>query len=172
MMKGGGGRRSGGRGRVSETAAGTDGSTGWSALRGRLLRKGADFHALDQVVIEGETMGDAQVGKDGSGEVAHDLVDFDDDVSVGFFVKGDRFHVRVDLAPLLAPVSADFFGATDKSPFEGARPGDVGRHEGEGGGDVAGVEGGVGGAEEFDVGGGFIWRREWHEGGGLFFGLI
>jgi len=46
MMKGGGGRRSKGRGRISETAAGTDGSMGWSAIRGgngvRLSGKRAD----------------------------------------------------------------------------------------------------------------------------------
>lgn len=99
---------------------------------------------------EGEAMADVVIGEDGSGEVADDLVNFDQDAIGVFRVEGHRLDVRVDLAPLLGPVGANFFGAADEAALERLRPSDVGGHGDEGGVDVPGVEGGVGGAEQFD----------------------
>ena len=125
------------------------GSGGWLSLLGRRW-EWTDFHGLDQAMGEGEAMADVVIGEDGSGEIADDLVNFDQDAAGVFRVEGDRLDVRVDLAPLLGPVGANFFGPADKAALERFRPGDVRGHGGEGGIDVPGVEGGIGGAEQFD----------------------
>ncbi len=90
------------------------------------------------------------VAKNGAGQVAHDLMNIDQDTPGSIRIKGDRLHVRVNLAPLLRPVSADFFGPTDKTAFKRFRPGYVRGHGGKGGVDVPRVEGRVGGSEQLD----------------------
>jgi len=90
------------------------------------------------------------IAEDGSSQVAHDLVDVDQDTPGILRVKGHWLYVRVDLAPLLRPVSANPFGPTDKSALKRFRPSDVGGHLREGGVDVPRVEGRVRRAEQCD----------------------
>jgi hypothetical protein len=65
-------------------------------------------------------------------------------------VKGNRLDVPIDLAPLLRPVSANFFRPTDKTAFERSRPNYVQSHEGKGSVNVSRVEGCVCRTEQFD----------------------
>jgi len=90
------------------------------------------------------------IAEDGSSQVAHDLVDVDQDTPGILRVKGHWLYVRVDLAPLLRPVSANFLGPTDKSALERSRPSYVRGHGGECGVNVPRVEGRVGQAEWFN----------------------
>lgn len=48
----------------------------------------------------------AFIGKKGFKQVAHDLMHLDHDPSVILHVKNQRLHMRINLAPLLRPVSA------------------------------------------------------------------
>ncbi len=102
-------------------------------------------------MLNGETMTNAFIGKNGSSHVAHDLMHLDQDPPGVLRVKGQRRHSRVNLAPLLRPISADLVGTADKTAFERSRPSHVRRHEGEGGVNVPRVEGRVGCAEQFDL---------------------
>jgi len=90
------------------------------------------------------------IAKDVSSQVAHDLLNVDQDAPGALRIKGHRLHVWVDLAPLLRPVSANPFGPTDKSALKRFRPSDVGGHLREGGVDVPRVEGRVRRAEQCD----------------------
>lgn len=58
------------------------------------------------------------IGQDGASQVAHDLMHIDQNLPRIFRVKGDRLHVRIDLGPLLDPVSADFLGPRTKPPLK------------------------------------------------------
>jgi hypothetical protein len=100
---------------------------------------------------DGETVADMFIGKHGTGQIAYDLMHFDHDLPGAFRVKGDRLDVGIDLAPLLCPLSADFLRPTNKTVFERFRPGDVGRHQSQGGIDVTRVESRIRCAEELDV---------------------
>ena len=86
-------------------------------------------------------MTDARIGQHGSRQVAHDLMHLDQNASVLLLMKRDRFHVRVDLAPLFRPVGADGFVALDETAFECSGPSYVRSHGGEGGVNVSRVEG-------------------------------
>jgi len=112
--------------------------------------KWTDFHGLNQTMRQSETMAHVLIGKDGSSQVAHDLMNIDQDAPGTLRIKGDRLHVRVDLGPLLRPVSAHFFGPADKTALERSWPSHVRGHGGEGGIDVSRVECRVGRAEQFD----------------------
>jgi hypothetical protein len=68
--------------------------------------KRIDFHPLNQIVFNGETMPNVLIGNHGPSQVAHDLMHFDQDVPSILGVEGHRFDVRIDFAPLLRPVSA------------------------------------------------------------------
>lgn len=92
-------------------------------------------------MLNGETVANVFIGKHGSGQIAHDLMHLDQDLPSVLRVKGNRLDVWIDLAPLLCPVSADFLRPMDKTAFERLRPGHVGSHEGDGGINVARVEG-------------------------------
>ena len=96
-------------------------------------------------------MTNALIGKNVSSHVAHDLMHLDQDPPGVIRVKRQRLHIRVDLAPLLRPISADLVGSTDKTAFERSRPSHIRRHEGEGGINVPRVESSVGCAEQFDL---------------------
>ena len=121
----------------------------WSDFRDERW-KGTNFHGLNQAILQGEPMAHVFVHKNGSSQVAHDLMYVDQDAPIIFRVEGRRLDVRIDLAPLLRPVSADFFRPPDKAAFEGFRPSHVGGHEEEGGVNIPRVEGCVSRAEQFD----------------------
>lgn len=86
-----------------------------------------------------------------SGQVADDLMDFDQDLSVGLRVKREWLDMRVNLAPLLGPISADFLRASDVVAFECAWPCDIRRHGGESRINVSRIKRGIGRAKQFDV---------------------
>ena len=92
-------------------------------------------------------MAHVPIGNHGSSQVAHDLMHIDQNMPGILRVKRNRLDVRIDLTPLLRPVSANLFWSTDKTAFERFRPSHVRGHEGKGGVDVARVEGSVRGAE-------------------------
>ncbi|HEY9663389.1 MAG TPA: hypothetical protein V6C65_33495 [Allocoleopsis sp.] len=58
------------------------------------------------------------IGKHDSSSIAHNLMHLDQDLPSILCVKGNRLNVWIDLAPLLCPVSADFFSPTGKTAFE------------------------------------------------------
>lgn len=105
-------------------------------------------------------MTDMNVGKDRSAQIVHHLMHIDEDAPVIFSVKGNGLHMRVNLAPLLRPVSADFLRPTDKTALERFRPNHLGAHERKSGVDVARVEGRVSRTKHFDLGCIWIWHKE------------
>ena len=76
-------------------------------------------------MVEGEPMAHMLIGNHGSGQVAHDLMHMDQNAPGLLRVKRNRLDMRIDLAPLLRPVIADFFRPTDKTAFERFRPSHV-----------------------------------------------
>jgi hypothetical protein len=132
-------------------------SAGLSLWGGRW--KGADFHGLNQSVRKGESMAYVLIGKNCSSQVAHDLMHIDQNASGLLRVKGNRLDVWIDLAPLLCPVSANFFRPTDKTAFEGFWPSHVWSHESKGSVNVSHVEGRVRRTEQVD----FWCRSIWHK---------
>ena len=103
------------------------------------------------------------IDKNRSSQVAHDLVHIDQDPSGVLRVKSNRLHMRIDLAPLLPPVSAHLFMSANKAAFERSRPSYVQSHESEGGVNVPRVEGCVGRAEQFDLWCRLIWQKRCDE---------
>src|SRR5689334_13263860 len=101
------------------------------------------------------------IGQYAASQVTHDLMHLDQDAPAFLPVERHGFDPRINLAPLLGPVSTDFFRATDKIAFERARPLHIGSHEGEDRVDVPRVESRVGCAEQL----GFRYLI-WHEMGG------
>lgn len=100
-------------------------------------------------MLDGETVANVLIGEHSPGQIAHDLMHRNHDLSAVLWRKGDRLDVGIDLAPLLAPVGADFFRPTNETAFERFGPGHIGSHQGESGIDVARVEGGIRRAEQF-----------------------
>jgi hypothetical protein len=90
------------------------------------------------------------IGKNSSRQLTDDLMHIDQNAPSLLRVKGNRLDVRIDLAPLLRPVSANFLGPTDKTTFERFRPSHVRSHEGKGSVNVSRVEGCVCRTEQFD----------------------
>jgi hypothetical protein len=105
---------------------------------------------LNQVVFKGELMTHVLIGKNSSTQVTHDLMHIDQNAPSLLRVKGNRLDVRIDLAPLLRPVSANFLGPMDKTTFERFGPSHVRSHEGKGSVNVSRVEGGVSRTEQFN----------------------
>jgi hypothetical protein len=101
-------------------------------------------------VFKGESMAHVFIGKNCSSFVAHDLMYIDQNAPSLLRVKGNWLDVRIDLPPLLRPVSANFLGPTDKTAFERFRPSYVRSHEGKGSVNVSRVEGGGCRTEQFD----------------------
>ena len=99
------------------------------------------------------------IGNHGPNQVAHDLMHFDQGVPGILRVEGHWFDMRIDLAPLLRPVGADFFRPMDKTAFERSGPLYLGSHESKCGVNIARVESRVGGTEQF----GFWCRLVWHK---------
>jgi hypothetical protein len=73
---------------------------------------------LNQAVLNGESMTHVLIDKNCSSFVTHDLMHIDQNAPDLLRVKENRLDVRIDLAPLLRPVSANFFRSTDKTAFE------------------------------------------------------
>jgi hypothetical protein len=83
---------------------------------------------LNQAVINGEAMSNAFIGYNGSGHVTNDLMHIYEDPAGVLGVKSKRLHMRIDLAPLLRPVSTNFFRPSYESAFERSRPSYVWSH--------------------------------------------
>ena len=115
--------------------------TASDTLAGRWER--TNFHLLNQALFDGETMTDMLVGQHNARQITHDLMHINQDAPGLLRVKGHWLHVWIDLAPLLRPVSADFFRPTDETAFERFWPGYVRGHGGKGGVNVPRVEGGI-----------------------------
>lgn len=99
------------------------------------------------------------IDKQGSGQVAHNLMYLNQDLPAILQVKGHWLDVGIDLAPLLRPVVADFFRSTDKTAFKCSRPSHVGSHKGKGSSDVTCVEGVVRCAQQLDFWNRLIWHK-------------
>jgi hypothetical protein len=117
---------------------------------------------MNQAALKGEAVAHVLIGKNGSSQIMHDLMHLDQNAAGLLRVKGNRLDVRIDLAPLVCPVSANFFASTDKTAFERSRPSYVRSHQGNGGVNVSRVKGCVSRTEQFD-----FWRRSIrHKGDG------
>src|SRR5262245_30525705 len=81
-------------------------------------------------MLKGEPMAYVLIGNHGSSQVTHDQMHIDQNAPGLLRVKGNRLDVRIDLAPLLRPVSPNFVRPTDKTAFERFRPSHVRSHEG------------------------------------------
>ena len=95
-----------------------------------------DFHGLDQAICDGETVAHAFITENGPVQVADDLMHIDQDSPGTLGMEGNRLDVRVNLGPLLGPVSADFMMTANEAPLERPRPRNVRGHGGEGGVEV------------------------------------
>jgi hypothetical protein len=114
---------------------------------------------LDQAIFDGETVANVFITKNGPVQVAHDLMHIDQDSPSTFWMERNRLDVRVNLGPLLGPVSSDLIMTPNDAPLKRPRPGHVRGHGGEGGVEVPRVKRSVRRAEQFD----FRRRRIWHE---------
>jgi hypothetical protein len=122
-------------------------------------RERTDFHGLDQAVFDGETVANVFITKNGPVQVAHDLMHIDQDSPSTLGMEGNRLDVRVNLGPLLGPVSSDIIMTVNDAPLKRPRPCHVRGHGGEGGVEVPRVKRSVRRAEQFD----FRRRRIRHE---------
>src|SRR3546814_7031745 len=61
----------------------------------------------------------------GPRHVTNDLVHIDQHPVGTVRMKNNRFHMRIDFAPLLCPVSANLFMPSDETTLERPRPGHV-----------------------------------------------
>ena len=86
-----------------------------------------------------------------AGEIAHHLMNCDNDSARAIGSEADRIHMRIDHAPLPRPVGADALVSMDNSTFHAVGPDDVRFHAGERRWNIAGVEGCVGSLEQFGV---------------------
>jgi hypothetical protein len=88
--------------------------------------------ALDQTVFDSKHMTNLFVGKEVAIEIAHDLMDLDNDLTVGASGEPDRLDVRIDLGPLARPVAANSGAAVDVTTFHAICPkyvlGQSGKH--------------------------------------------
>ena len=75
--------------------------------------------------------------------IGQGLIDYWDDITIrpGQLWHDDIMQALATTKVAVLLVSADFLSPTDKTTFERLRPGHVGSHEGEGGINVARVEG-------------------------------
>lgn len=87
-----------------------------------------------------EAMTDVLISKHSSSQIVDDLMNLDQDASGIFRVEVNWLNMRIDLAPLLCPISADGLLALDKTALKGSRPSDLRSHEGKGRVNVSGVE--------------------------------
>jgi hypothetical protein len=69
-------------------------------------------------MLNGETVANMLISQHSSVQIAHDLMHFDQDLPSIFRGKGNRLDVWIDLAPLLRPVSTNFFSSTNKTAFK------------------------------------------------------
>jgi hypothetical protein len=88
---------------------------------------------LDQAVFDGETVGNVFITKNGPVQAAHDLMYIDQDSPSTLWIEGNRLDVRVNLGPLLRPVSSDFMMTANDAPLKRPRPCHIRGHGGEGG---------------------------------------
>jgi hypothetical protein len=123
-------------------------------------RERTDFHRLDEAVFDGETVDHVFITKDDPAKVAHNLMDFDLDSPGPLWMKRNRFDVRINLGPLLRPVSPNLFMTTNDATLKRSRPCHVGRHGGESGVEVPGVKRSVSRAEQFNFRRRLIWHDE------------
>src|SRR4029077_18893272 len=113
-------------------------------------------------MLKGEPMAHVLIGKNCSSQVTHDLMHIDQNAPGLLRVKANRLDVRIDLAPLLRPIGANFFRPTDKTALERLWPSHVRSHEGEGGVNVSRVEGCVSRTEQFNFWCRLIWHKQCH----------
>ena len=95
-------------------------------------------------MLNSEAMTNTLIGKDGSSHVTHDLMHLDQYLTRVLRMKRQRRHMRVNLAPLLSPVSADLLGSANITAFERSRPSYVRRHDVEGSVNVPRIESCIG----------------------------
>jgi hypothetical protein len=114
---------------------------------------------LDQAAFDGETVANLFITKSDAVQVAHDLVDTDQDSPIILWMEGNRLDVRVNLGPLLRPVSSDSMVTSNDSPLKSPRPCHVQRHGSEGGIEVPCIKRSVRSAEQFN----FRRTLMWHE---------
>jgi hypothetical protein len=81
-------------------------------------RERTDFHGLDQAVFDGETVANVFITKNGPVQVAHDLMHIDQDSPSSLWMEGNRLDVRVNLGPLLRPVSSDIMMTANDAPLK------------------------------------------------------
>jgi hypothetical protein len=115
---------------------------------------------LDQAVFDGETVANVFVTKNGPVQVAHDLMHIDQDSPDTLGMEGNRLDVRVNLGPLLGPVSSDLLVTANDAPLKRPRPSHVRGHGGEGSVEVPRVERSVRRTEQFDFRRRLIWYEE------------
>jgi hypothetical protein len=105
---------------------------------------------LDQAVFDGETVANVFITKNGPVEVAHDLMHLDQDPPSTLWMEGNRLDVRVNLGPLLRPVSSDIMMTANDAPLKRPRPCYVRGHGGAGGIEVPRVKRSVRRAKQLD----------------------
>lgn len=95
-------------------------------------------------------MTDMFIGNNRSSQVTYDLMHLNQDPPGVIREESNRLHMRIDLAPLLPPVSTDLFRSTDKTAFERSGPGHIWSHESESSLNLPRIEGHIGRAEQFN----------------------
>src|SRR6185437_9627305 len=107
---------------------------------------------LDQAVFDGEAVADVFVTQNGPAQIAHNLMDIDQDSPFTVEMEGHRFDMWLNLGPLLGPVRLDLIMTANEASLERSRPCHVWSHGGEGGVEVSRVKRRICLAEQFDFG--------------------
>jgi len=100
-----------------------------------------DVHALNQTVFECVDMLDHSVQKRLAGQIAHNLMNADDNAAGRVCLESLRFDVRIKHAPLSRPVLSHAFVTMDRAAFHSIRPNDIRLHRGQRAIQIARVEG-------------------------------
>jgi hypothetical protein len=78
--------------------------------------------ALDQTVFDSKDMADCFVREEIAVQIAHNLMNFHNDLTIGTFGEPNRVDMRIDHSPLPAPVAAHSRATVDMTTFHAIRP--------------------------------------------------
>src|SRR5262245_58142694 len=98
-------------------------------------------------------MTDHLVNQHRSLEVAHRLVDLDDDVTIGAGRKASRLDARVDRCPLSGPITPHGFAAVNVPSLHAVGPRDIGMERSKHRLDVTSIESLIDLLEKFHIDG-------------------
>lgn len=81
-----------------------------------------DIEALYQSVFNLENVPYHLIGEDGAMEIPHNLMNLDNNLSIGTTREGNRLHTWINHCPLAPPIAANFVAPMDMAAFHSVGP--------------------------------------------------